>query len=131
MKRQTFFSIFGVVCLMAACRSLVITTIDPDLFEKTLDLTSDAQLVDVRTYQEYIEGHLSGAILMDIRESTFDSLTNQLDRSRPVFVYCRSGKRSLDAANMLEKNKFKIVYNLDGGIIAWKDKGKTVTIREE
>jgi len=115
---------------MNSCRSYVTTTLDSDLFEKTLDQTPDPQLVDVRTHTEFAEGHLPGAILMDIREKTFDSLIQQLDRSRPVFVYCRLGRRSLEAAKILEKNKFKRVYNLDGGIIAWKDRGKAVVISD-
>ena len=126
MNTYKLFIFMIVVCLAGACRPNVTTTLEPDLFEKTLDLTPDPQLVDVRTPAEYAEGYLPGAILIDIREKTFDSLIQQLDRTRPVFVYCRSGKRSLDAAKILEKNKFKVVYNLGGGIIAWKEKGKPV-----
>ena len=129
-KIQNHLSIWVVICLMTTCRSLVITTLETDLFEKTLDRTPDPQLVDVRTPEEYAEGHLPGAILMDVREKTFDSLIQQLDRNRPVFVYCRVGRRSLEAAKILEKNKFKIVYDLDGGIIGWKDMGKEVVISD-
>jgi len=121
------FSLFAVViCLMTMCRPFVTTTLEADLFEKTLKQTPNPQLVDVRTYSEYAEGYLPGAILMDIKEPSFDSLVCLLDRNRPVFVYCRVGRRSLEVAKALEKNKFKIVYNLDGGIVAWKEKGKAV-----
>ena len=126
MKTLNFLSFVLVTCLITMCRSFVTTSFEADLFEKTLDRTPDPQLVDVRTPKEYAEGRLQGAILIDIREPSFNSLIQQLDRTRPVFVYCRSGKRSMEAANILEKNKFKLVYNLEGGIIAWKDKGKTV-----
>ena len=115
-----------IICLTTTCRSTVITSLDTDLFEKTLQETSNPQLVDVRTLKEYAEGHLPGVILMDIREDTFTLLIQKLDKTRPVFVYCRSGKRSLDAAKILEKNKFTLVYNLEGGILEWKEKGKTV-----
>ena len=121
--------IFGfvlIICLISTCRPFVTTTLEADLFEKTLKQTPNPQLVDMRTYSEYAEGYLPGAILIDIKEASFDSLVCQLDRSRPVFVYCRVGRRSLEAAKALEKNKFKIVYNLDGGIVAWKEKGKAV-----
>ena len=116
---------FSVLCFMTACWS-VTTTLDADLFEKTLNQTPDAQLVDVRTLAEYREGHLCCAKLMDLRRTTFESQIQQLDRERPVFVYCRSGRRSLDAAKVLEKNNFKVVYNLAGGIIEWREKGKAV-----
>ena len=128
MMMLKFFNLTVVMCLMTTCRPLVITTLEADLFEKTLKQTPDPQLVDVRTYREYAEGNLPEAILMDIRLPSFDSLICQLDRTRPVFVYCRVGRRSLEAAKILEKNKFRIVYNLDGGIVAWKEKDKAVVI---
>ena len=131
MKVLNFFCLAIVTFLTTTCRSFVTTTLETDLFEKTLEQTPNPQVVDVRTFKEYSEGYLPGAILIDIREPSFDSLIDQLDRTRPVFVYCRSGKRSLEAANVLEKNKFKVVYNLEGGIIAWKEKGKTVVISEQ
>ena len=127
---KSFFSFAVVICFATSCRSYVITTVEADLFEKTLEQTSNAQLVDVRTFKEFSEEHLPKAILMDIKEVTFDSLIHQLDKNRPVFVYCRVGRRSLEAAKILEKNKFKMVYNLEGGIIAWKEKGKMVVTEE-
>ena len=125
MKKMKIFCF--MICLLTACWS-VTTSLESDLFEKEVNQTPEPQLVDVRTLAEYRDGHLQGAILIDIREATFDSLIQQLDRERPVFVYCRSGRRSLEAAKILEKNNFKIVYNLDGGIIAWKEKGKPVEL---
>ena len=115
-----------VICLVSSCSPIIIATIETDQFKKTLDQTPNPQLVDVRTYAEFIEGYLPGAILMDIREATFDSLITQLDKTRPVFVYCNSGNRSLEAVSILEKNKFRVVYNLGGGISAWKSAGKPV-----
>ena len=115
---------------MTSCRSFVTTTLNADLFEKTVNQVSEPQLVDVRTFAEYSEEHLPGAILMDVKDTAFYLQIKQLDRERPVFVYCRSGKRSLDAAGILEQNKFKVVYNLEGGIIEWKDKGKPVVTEE-
>ena len=126
MKTLNSLSLVVVVCFAIACRPFITTSLEANLFEKELAQATDPQLVDVRTFAEYSEGHLSGAILIDIKEPTFDSLIDQLDPTRPVFLYCRSGKRSLEAANVLEKKNFKVVYNLEGGIIAWKKSGKTV-----
>ena len=112
------------MCSVTTCRSFVTTTLESDLFENEINRTPDAQLVDVRTPEEYVAGHLPESILINVKAESFDSLIQQLDKSRPVFVYCRTGRRSLEAANILEKNKFKIVYNLEGGIIAWQNKGK-------
>jgi len=114
------------MCLLVACRPLVTTTLNAELFEEQLNKTDNPQLVDVRTLAEYAVEHISGAILIDVRKENFVDQIEQLDRSRPVFVYCRRGIRSLEAATILERNKFHVVYNLEGGIIEWKDKGKRV-----
>ena len=131
MKMLNLFYFTVVISLMTTCRPMVTTTLEANLFDKTLKQTPNPQLVDVRMSSEYVEGHLIGAILIDIKQPSFDSLIHQLDRNRPVFVYCRVGRRSLEAANILEKNKFKVVYNLNGGIIAWKEKGKAVETGNE
>ena len=116
------------MCFIVSCQSsLVTTTLDADSFEKNVNQITEPQLVDVRTLAEYSEEHLPGAILMDVKDTAFYLQITQLDKERPVFVYCRSGKRSLDAAAILEQNKFKVVYNLKGGIIEWKEKGKDVS----
>ena len=130
MKILNLFSSALIICLMTSCRPMVTTTLEAELFEKMLQQTPNPQLVDVRTPKEYAEGYLPGAILMNVRDASFDSMIRQLDKNRPVFVYCRLGKRSMEAANILEKNKFKIVYNLEGGIVSWKEKGKPVVYDE-
>jgi len=126
MKIPNILGLIIVIFLVSSCSPIIITTLETDQFKKMLTQTTDPQLVDVRTYKEFMEGYLPGAILMDVQETTFDSLINQLDKKRPVFVYCHSGKRSLEAVNVLEKNKFKVIYNLDGGINAWKNTGNPV-----
>lgn len=78
------------------------------------------QLVDVRTPEEYAEGHLEGAKNINIFDSDFvDEAMKSLDKSKPVAVYCRSGKRSADAALKLSEKGFNVT-NLEGGILAWK-----------
>ena len=128
MKKMNLFFFAVVIGLITMCSS-VITSLDAEHFDEKLKQTPNPQLVDVRTFSEFAQGYLSGAILIDIRKPTsFDSLINQLDRTQPVFVYCRLGRRSLDAAKILEKKKFTKVYNLRGGIIEWKEKGMEVVI---
>ena len=86
--------------------------------------SSGVQLVDVRTDAEYSEGHLPGAMLIDVKSAGFDSVaTARLDRSRVVAVYCRSGRRSADAAKQLAERGFKVI-DLKGGIIGWRQHGK-------
>ncbi len=84
------------------------------------------QLVDVRTPEEFADGHLAGARNIDIFDKHFiEDATAVLDPSRPVAVYCRSGKRSADAACQLAEKGYRVT-NLDGGILAWIESGEPV-----
>lgn len=84
------------------------------------------QLLDVRTQEEFDEGHIAGATLVDVNDSTFvDKAMAVLDPQREVAVYCRSGRRSARAANLLVAKGLKVT-NLDGGVMAWQDAGKVL-----
>jgi rhodanese-related sulfurtransferase len=69
---------------------------------------------------------LEGATQIKYRESNFEAKVKELDREKPVYVYCRSGNRSGRAARIMKGLGFKEVYNLEGGILAWQRKGKPV-----
>ena len=87
---------------------------------------ANVQLLDVRTPDEFSEGHIAGSWLVDVNDSTFvEQAEALLDKQRPVAVYCRSGRRSARAASLLA-NKGYSVTNLDGGVMAWQDAGKVL-----
>ena len=89
-------------------------------------LAGGAQLVDVRTKEEWDEGHLEGAALATVTEEGFiEKAAGMLDPEKPVLVYCQSGKRSAVAARKLRAAGFT-VHDLGGGIAAWKAAGKPV-----
>jgi Rhodanese-related sulfurtransferase len=91
----------------------------PAEFEKLIKEDTTIQLVDVRRPDEYAAGHLDRAIMIDVSDSSFVAKANLLlDKSQPVAVYCRSGKRSKDAAKKLVKEGYK-VYELDTGYLGW------------
>lgn len=93
---------------------------------QTLIADPSVQLLDVRTQEEFDEGHISGALLVDVNDSAFvENALAVIDRHRPVAVYCRSGRRSARAASQLA-NQGLTVTNLNGGVIAWQDNGKTL-----
>ena len=93
---------------------------------QTFIATPDVQLLDVRTPDEYADGHIAGAVLVDVNESDFEEkAVAMLDASRPVAVYCRSGRRSARAANLLAARGLKVT-NLTGGVMAWQDAGKAL-----
>ena len=80
---------------------------------------AEAQLIDVRTPKEYMAGHLINSKNIDIKSADFMSKIETLDKSQPVYVYCRSGKRSANASTKLKKAGFTKIYDLDGGYLAW------------
>lgn len=98
-----------------------IKTIKPTTFQKKLDKKENAQLIDVRTPEEFNESHLPDAINYNVADSTLHHKIHHLDKSKPVYVYCRSGVRSLKAANFLKEQGFK-VFNLKGGILDWQSR---------
>lgn len=80
----------------------------------------DVQLLDVRTVAEYSEGHIPGSININVLDESFEAMADSvLQKERPVALYCRSGKRSKKAADILSKKGFK-VYELDKGFQAWQ-----------
>jgi len=87
----------------------------------------DAVLLDVRTAEEFAEGHIEGALNIDQAQGDFIQKAKAvLPADKTIAIYCRSGRRSADAANRLAAEGFKCV-NLQGGILAWKEAGKAVT----
>lgn len=94
--------------------------VDTTTFEDELKQTPDALLLDVRTAFEFKEGHIPGAVNLDVYQPGFLEEAEKLDRSRPVFVYCRSGNRSYTVAQAFVQMGFERVRNLQHGIISWE-----------
>ncbi|MBK8554787.1 MAG: rhodanese-like domain-containing protein [Lewinellaceae bacterium] len=93
-------------------------------FETMLNKTAGVQLIDVRTPEEFAAGHLVGAKNINYYDADFQSKINQVDKSKPVLVYCAVGGRSAQAASKMNKMGFTQVYDLAGGINAWNAAGK-------
>ena len=87
----------------------------------------NVQVLDVRTLAEYMEGHIPGSLNINVKdEANFPTAIDELlVKGREVAVYCRSGKRSRTAADILVKKGFK-VYNLDKGILNWMEEGREI-----
>ncbi len=78
------------------------------------------QLIDVRTPEEYNLGHINGAVNIDYKnENIFYRSFKKLDKSKPVYLYCRSGNRSKKSADILIELGFSRIYDLKGGFIEW------------
>lgn len=91
-------------------------------FAALIDTASTGLLLDVRTDREFAMGHIRGAAQIDFYRDDFRAELAKLDPNMPVYVYCRSGNRSGQAAKMMKSMGFKTVYNLEGGIGAWARK---------
>lgn len=112
---------------LTSCGQQDIKSVDADEFEKTIS-RDGVQLLDVRTEAEFNEGHIASDKVknIDYRQPDFiEQADGELDKGRPVAVYCRSGRRSMDAARLLAKRGFEVI-NLKGGILEWQEKGKPV-----
>lgn len=100
------------------------TTISVEDFERKL--TKNLQLIDVRTPEEYGQGHLKGALNYNINSNDFENQLSNLDKNKPVLVYCLSGGRSSSAAELMAEKGFTEVYNMQGGIMKWNAANKPV-----
>lgn len=78
--------------------------------------SQNVKLIDVRSIQEYEEGHLDGAICISLYELQTDIVNKIKDKDTVIILYCASGVRSLKGKNILDDLGYKNVYNLDGGI---------------
>jgi phage shock protein E len=95
-----------------------VTIITADELE--LALNEDILLVDVRFGIEFDQGHIPGATHVNLYSRDFVSQFENINRSTPVYVYCKSGHRSLDACQKLEEMGFTRLYSLKGGTMAWR-----------
>ena len=93
---------------------------------KEISKIEGIQLVDVRTPNEYNEGHLPNALNIDFLDKNFEINIQQLDKTRPVIVYCQRGSRSAKCASQLIANGFVKIYDLDNGFSKWKSSGLEV-----
>ena len=80
-------------------------------------------IIDVRTPEEFAEGHIANAVNIDFRAEDFRSEIGQLDKGNIHFIYCRSGNRSRGALEIMIELGFVEVYHLSTGIIGWLDEG--------
>jgi thioredoxin len=99
----------------------------PAAFQKTINSTKDAVVMDVRTPDEFNSGGIANAVNVDFRDKYFETRVKDMDVNKIYFVYCLSGGRSGNAADFMRKNGFKNVYELAGGMLAWNKAAMPVT----
>ncbi len=126
MNKQILLLIILLSTWSFFTQAQTIRKLDPQNFEKKLKESKEPILVDVRTSGEYAQGHLANAVLIDIYSDDFKSRVAKLDKSKPVFVYCKAGSRSRSAADVFQDLGFREIYDLSGGINAWQSANKPI-----
>lgn len=100
-----------------------IKTIDAPAFAEKIKNTQNPQILDVRTPEEFESEHIENAKNINWLGDSFSTNATSLDKTKPVFVYCKSGGRSTKAAAKLQELGFTTIYELDGGFLKWEAAG--------
>jgi len=115
---RTFLLALPIACASPSASQ----SADPKSFQQSI-ATDGVQLIDVRTPAEFESGHIAGARNLDWTGGQLELHAVELDRSRPVLLYCASGRRSAAASTFLKQEGFTMVTDLAGGIHAWEAAG--------
>ncbi len=100
--------------------------VEANEIKRVIDVQEDFLLIDVRTHEEYAEGHIQGSRLMPLKNLN-KYVISLTDKSKKLYVYCRSGSRSTQAVMLLQQLGFTNVYNMSGGLLTWNAKGFPIT----
>lgn len=114
MKTQLLI-ILSILFLSYISSKAQTVNLPPQEFIAKIKATKDAQLLDVRTPQEWEVGRIASSNCNNFNDANFKQNLAKLDKNKPVFVYCAAGGRSSKAAPILQEAGFKYVYNLSGG----------------
>lgn len=98
-----------------------VATLSSSEFDQSINANS-AVILDVRTPDEFTSGHIKNAVNIDFYAADFKTKLDNLDKSKPYAVYCRSGNRSAQAVTIMKQLGFKNIVELKGGIAAYTNK---------
>ena len=121
--KKVISAIFASALILTGCSSTPSATdLDAAGFAGKI-VETDVVTLDVRTAGEFMEGHINGAINIDVEGNTFDTEIVKLDKSKTYAVYCHSGRRSQIAVDIMAKAGFKTLFNLENGVADWSARG--------
>jgi rhodanese-related sulfurtransferase len=124
-------NVFLVLCssiLLLSCKAQNKNVIEVIAFEKAVS-QKNIQLVDIRTLVEYNKGHIKNALLINWNEQeAFKKGIALLDKNKEIYIYCQAGGRSSAANTWLQKEGFKKVFELKGGINSWIKAQKVIVL---
>lgn len=118
------YMVLGLVLLftLSCVQEYKAEALNPNGFKEMIEDNPNLQLIDVRTVGEVASGYIPEAVNIDFRDPNFRQAMEKLDHKKPIAVYCAVGQRSQAAYDMLIEMKFREVYHLTGGTVAWQQK---------
>lgn len=106
---------FGSILPRYAYETILRNTMNPDFI-----------LIDIRTPEEFLSGHIEGAVNINYHDNDFIEQLDKLDKDKIYLIYCRTGRRSSDAINIMKRLKFQEAYRILGDIVRWRAEGLPV-----
>lgn len=103
-----------------------VSSITAEEVKRALENKADVIVIDVRTREEYSEGHINGSILLPVDTVHKKIVSIIPDKNKIVYVHCRSGTRSKRAVKIMEKMGYTNIFNMQGGFLAWEQLGLPV-----
>lgn len=122
MSKSLFILMLSILGFMG-CTAQDGSSIDSKEAYGLIKADSDIAILDVRTAKEFADGHVAGAVNIDVNQTDFAQKIDELDRSKTYIVYCRSGRRSSKAVGIMAAKGFKNLYNVSDGFVGWNKNG--------
>ena len=122
MSKSLFILMLSILGFMG-CTAQNGSSIDSKEAYGLIKADSNIVILDVRTAKEFADGHVAGAVNIDVNQADFAQKIDQLDRSKTYIVYCRSGRRSSKAVGIMATKGFKNLYNVSDGFLGWNKNG--------
>ena len=122
MSKSLFILMLSILGFMG-CTAQNGSSIDSKDAYGLIKADSNIAILDVRTAKEFADGHVAGAVNIDVNQADFAQKIDQLDRSKTYIVYCRSGRRSSKAVGIMATKGFKNLYNVSDGFLGWNKNG--------
>ena len=121
--RNAWF-VLGLLIMSVSCTAQVLEKLDPQAFQNQIQSDSgEFKILDLRTDEEVVEGKVPGAEQLDFYSDDFESQLKKLNKQATYYIYCRSGGRSGKTLDKMKELGFEQVYDMQGGMNAWKAAG--------
>ena len=122
MSKSLFILMLSILGFIG-CTAQNGSSIDSKEAYRLIKADANIAILDVRTAKEFADGHVAGAVNIDVNQTDFAQKIDELDRSKTYIVYCRLGIRSRKAVGIMSAKGFKNLYNVSNGFVGWNKNG--------